>query len=138
MSDLPPDQKSIATLIRPSGSQQRPLGFVPRDLRCAQREGASPSWTGAVGKLRILCRMPMYRQTTEYLQWIPLDTRSPRTYLLSQIRANLSKDRDAKERVLVRPTTGGDIGVRDEEADPHKTAALPKMRRFGKCGFFIW
>ena len=40
-------------------------------------------------------------------------------------KANQPKGWDAKERVLVRPTEGGGR-VWEEEADPHKTAALPK------------
>jgi len=40
-------------------------------------------------------------------------------------KANRPKGRDAKARVLVRPTWDG-MKVRDEKADPHKIAALPK------------
>ena len=62
-------------------------------------------------------------------------TPTPVEPIVLATKANLAKARDAKERVLVRPTAGWDVGVRDEEADPHKTAALPKVRCIGTCGF---
>ena len=49
-------------------------------------------------------------------------------YLIRHIaeRANPGKPGDAKERVLVRPTSGNGLGE-GREADPHKIAALPKL-----------
>ena len=36
------------------------------------------------------------------------------------------KARDAKARILVRPTKGGMLVQEDGKADPYKIAALPK------------
>ena len=54
----------------------------------------------------------------------------PLPYLVAIIteKANLVKARDAKARVLVRPTKGGMLVQEDGKADPHKIAALPKMK----------
>ena len=55
--------------------------------------------------------------------------------MTSPKRQTKPKGWDAKERVLVRPTSGG-VKVRDKEAGPHKTAALPKRTPWWR-GFFV-
>ena len=52
-------------------------------------------------------------------------------------KANLSKGRDAKERVLVLTDLGWGNWSGDEEADPHKTAALPNLSSLVSAFFFI-
>ena len=62
---------------------------------------------------------------------ISLDIAPSLPYLVAIIteKANLVKARDAKARVLVRPTKGGMLVQEGGKADPHKIAALPKRKR---------